>query len=228
MFSIALFSFSRLCAQNDQGKVIIISDQVGEVIDLEERNKYNLFPGIRGFQSAVFLILPNGSYFCKITYLDETTGEEKVRRFPQIKAAIQQLRKIINKKSQEKIAKGAKRTELAVSFSPSPGGMISISRYSTYGIGLELNSVFMPIEDELDAIISGNFILSPPIISKAIPFGTIGLGICIHGVPFFNFGGGIKIRLTDQLGIRTEYRYYLESGYGGIGIILTGISFFVS
>ncbi len=86
---LSLTSFQQLHAQ-EEGEIIIISELVGEVIDLEERNKYNLFPYIEGFQSAVFLKLPDGSYLLKITYLEETTGEQKIKRILGTESSIRQ------------------------------------------------------------------------------------------------------------------------------------------
>ena len=61
----------------EEGKVIL-SDKVGEEIDREERNKYSLFPNIKGFQSAVLLQSSDGNYAFEITCLSEKTGEEKI------------------------------------------------------------------------------------------------------------------------------------------------------
>lgn len=79
---IAFLSFQQLYAQDEEGEIVIISEHVGEIIDLEERNTYNLFPDIEGFKSAVFLILPDRSYVLKITRVDETSGEERIIRIP--------------------------------------------------------------------------------------------------------------------------------------------------
>ena len=49
--SVVLLSFNGLYSQEKvEGEIIIISERVGEVIDLEERKKYKLFMGIKGFQ----------------------------------------------------------------------------------------------------------------------------------------------------------------------------------
>ena len=83
--SIVFLSFNQLYAQEEE--IIIISDEVGEVIDLEERSKYNLFPAVKGFQSAVFLKLSDENYVLKITYLD-SENEQKVKRIPQSESRI--------------------------------------------------------------------------------------------------------------------------------------------
>ena len=95
--SIVILSSNRSCAQEKEGEIIIISERVGQEVDLEERNKYNLFPAIKGFQSAVFLKLPDGSYVLKITYLDETIGEEKVERIPRNELNIKRYRDVIDR-----------------------------------------------------------------------------------------------------------------------------------
>jgi len=95
LFSIAFLSFDRIYAQ-EKGKIIVISERIGEVIDLEERNKYKLFLASEGFIQAVLLKLPDGSYVFKITHLDETTGEEKIQSMSQTELQIINIRKYIN------------------------------------------------------------------------------------------------------------------------------------
>ncbi|UCE18094.1 MAG: hypothetical protein JSV84_14720 [Gemmatimonadota bacterium] len=87
--SIVVLSSERVCAQKEEGEIVVISERVGESIDVEERNTYGLFPTFEGFQSAVLLRLPDESYILKITYLDETTGEEKVKRIPEVESRIE-------------------------------------------------------------------------------------------------------------------------------------------
>jgi hypothetical protein len=72
--------FSILFA-DEGGKLVIVSDKVGEAIDKEERERYNLFPQIKGFKSAIFLKLQDGSYVAEVTYEEE--GEEKKQLIPQ-------------------------------------------------------------------------------------------------------------------------------------------------
>lgn len=57
--SIVLLSFDGLCAQEQEEEIIIVSERVGEEIDLEGRKEYNLFPAIKGFQPAISVKLPN-------------------------------------------------------------------------------------------------------------------------------------------------------------------------
>jgi len=83
-----LLTLVPLAAQEEQGEIIIISERVGKEIDPEEREKFKLFEGIQGFQSAVHIKLPDGRYFLKITYRDENSGELKIRRIQQSEASI--------------------------------------------------------------------------------------------------------------------------------------------
>lgn len=76
--SIFYFSSNQLYAQEEEGEIITISERVGEEIDKEEREKFELFPNIKGFQSAYLLKLPDNRYVFRITYLDEQTGELKI------------------------------------------------------------------------------------------------------------------------------------------------------
>ena len=87
---IFILSFNQLYAQEEEGEIIIISEKVGEVIDKEEIKNYNLFQGVKGLQTVVFLQLPDGSYVLKATYIDETTGEEKVELTPTSESIIKQ------------------------------------------------------------------------------------------------------------------------------------------
>ena len=83
-----LLTLMPLSAQQEQGEIIIISERVGKEIDPEERDKFKLFQGIKGFQSAVYIKLPDGRYFLKITYLDEKIGEIKISRIQQSELSI--------------------------------------------------------------------------------------------------------------------------------------------
>jgi len=83
-----LFTFVPLSAQEEEGEIIIISERVGKEIDQEEREKFSLFQGINGFQSAVFIKLPDNRYLLKITYLDENSGELKIKRSQHSEASI--------------------------------------------------------------------------------------------------------------------------------------------
>lgn len=96
--AIITLEFSKLHAQEDEGEIFIISENVGKEIDLDERNKYNLFAGIEVFKSAVFIKHKDGSYLLKISYLDEKTGEEKIRRLLCNETNIQIFKKVIEKK----------------------------------------------------------------------------------------------------------------------------------
>jgi hypothetical protein len=65
----------------DQEKVIVISDKVGEVIDAQEQKQYNILPAVKNFKSAVFLRLPDGGYVLEVRY--EKDGGEKQMRISQ-------------------------------------------------------------------------------------------------------------------------------------------------
>ena len=72
----------------EEGEIIVISEKVGKEIDKEESDRFKLFGDIKGFQSAVYLQLPDSSYFLKITYLDDKTGEIKISRIQQSEVSI--------------------------------------------------------------------------------------------------------------------------------------------
>jgi len=77
------------------GVITVISDKVGETIDLEESNNYNLFSNVQGFQSAVLFKLPNGMYVFEITILDVITGEETIEQVIQTESQINGIRNYV-------------------------------------------------------------------------------------------------------------------------------------
>jgi len=74
----------------DHEKVVIISERVGEMIDAEERERFGLWPTIKGFKSAVLLQLSDGSYVAEVIY--EENEEEKKKTIPQSEQAIASLK----------------------------------------------------------------------------------------------------------------------------------------
>ncbi|UCC38760.1 MAG: hypothetical protein JSV96_13180 [Candidatus Aminicenantes bacterium] len=114
------------------------------------------------------------------------------------------------------------RTEVSLLWViPYLAGVITAGRYVAANI-IELEALVLIAPDE--AYFSGNFSLNLPTEKRFIPFATIGYGVCIHGVGFFNVGGGIKIRLKEKLGIRAQGMYW-SNDVSGIGIF-AGISYF--
>jgi len=69
-----------LVQAQEEGKVIVLSPEVGETIDRQERDRYNLFPASQGFHSATVLQKPDGSYVAEIT--EERNGSKQVRTLP--------------------------------------------------------------------------------------------------------------------------------------------------
>ena len=86
--------FTSLFAQKEEGEISILSEKVGKLIDLEERNKFKLFPA-EGFQSAVLYKLPDGKYYFKITRIDGSTGDEIQYRIEQSESEIGKIRKYL-------------------------------------------------------------------------------------------------------------------------------------
>ena len=100
-----LLTLVPLAAQEEQGEIIIISERVGKEIDQEENDKFKIFEGIKGFQSAVYIKLPDGRYFLKIIYQDEKTGEIKISRVFQSEASIKNRGKYIDRFEEIQAAK---------------------------------------------------------------------------------------------------------------------------
>jgi hypothetical protein len=79
-----------------EGKFIVISDRVGEVIDRQERDKYGLFVFINGFQSVEFRQNDDDSYWFYLRYMDPKSGTLKVLKRQTDEEAIQRLREYID------------------------------------------------------------------------------------------------------------------------------------
>jgi len=77
---IVLLIYNHLIAQGETGKRIFINEHVGTEIDRQERQKYDLFTDVTGFQSADYILMPDKSYILEITFIDENTGELKVNK----------------------------------------------------------------------------------------------------------------------------------------------------
>ncbi len=82
-------------AQDTTGTVVILSDQVGPIIDLEERNYYGMFLSVQHFESAVLLQRPDSSYIFKIITKKEDETSIGVLWFSQTKEAVESIRQII-------------------------------------------------------------------------------------------------------------------------------------
>ncbi len=299
--SAVLLSLNRLYAQEEEGEIIIISEKVGEIIDLEERNKYNLFPGIKGFQSAMIFKLPDDSYVGKVAYLDDTNGEKKINWIPQTESEISRIRSHIDPFKEivfinEKVGKMIDREErnkynLFPSIKAFQSAVLYNYRFGSYlwkvtyldeTTGEEKIKWISPTELELTrigvhketplklkgifcfniglgtsfhenarlgmiiseikvyefiafaasmvvapkaTIISGNVSFNPDFNTnnkkRLIPFWTFGSSI--DAAPLLNFGGGVKIRLIKNLGIRTEYRHWWGADIN-VGSIFGSIS----
>jgi hypothetical protein len=104
-----------LWAQEDEGEVVIINETVGKEIDREERDKFELFHEVRGFQSAVWLRLPDNDYILKVTYLDDQTGEPTTRRIRQSEKPLNDIRDQIDRFEEGQVRK-AKTVYVTIRF----------------------------------------------------------------------------------------------------------------
>jgi hypothetical protein len=109
-FTLIMVVFNSVFAEGEE--VIVISEEVGEVIDAEERERFGLWPEIEGFRSVRFLKLQDGSYVAEVTY--EEDGLERTDRTPQSESAITSLKNYIEKVSKGEIThievEGKKKT----------------------------------------------------------------------------------------------------------------------
>jgi hypothetical protein len=68
---LALLSMPDCLRAQDSDKVVIVSPRVGSVIDAAERERYELFQEIKGFDRAVFLQTPRKTYYAKIVFVGQ-------------------------------------------------------------------------------------------------------------------------------------------------------------
>ena len=54
---------------------VVITDEIGEEIDVSERQKYGLFPGVADFISAAYFRRPDGTYFIRLHTAGGSAGK---------------------------------------------------------------------------------------------------------------------------------------------------------
>ena len=79
-----------------EGKVMVISQRVGEVIDRQERDKYGIFGYVNGFQSVEFRRKDGDSYWYYLRYTDPKSGTVKIVKRQTGKEPIQRLKEYID------------------------------------------------------------------------------------------------------------------------------------
>lgn len=84
----------RLLQETEPGKVIVLSEKVGETIDLKERDYYGLFLSSKNFQSAVILQRPDSSFVVQIT--EENDGIKQLITQPIERKILDVLRQYID------------------------------------------------------------------------------------------------------------------------------------
>jgi hypothetical protein len=79
-----------------EGKVVVISEKVGEVIDLQERDKYNLFQGVKEFQSAELRQLNDSTFYFYVTCSDTNSKSVELMELQIDKEQIKRVREHID------------------------------------------------------------------------------------------------------------------------------------
>lgn len=83
-----------MAQESESRKAIIISEKVGETIDLKERNQYRLFLFMENFKSAVVVQMSDSSFVMRIT--EEENGIKRVDSIPITLKVLQRLRQYID------------------------------------------------------------------------------------------------------------------------------------
>ena len=103
-----------------------------------------------------------------------------------------------------------------------PLGAVSLGIYYKV-IGIEVNGAILGGAQ----VIGGNLVAGPFDNQSLIPYATGGIWTTTYGGFGFNFGGGIKIRLSEGFAFRSEYRrYFFSDTDWGLNVIVGGISLF--
>ena len=76
LVGLAFVSVPNSIQAQDSDKVVILSPRVGSVIDAAERERYELFQEIKGFDRGVFLQTPKKTYYAKVVLI----GPDGARR----------------------------------------------------------------------------------------------------------------------------------------------------
>jgi hypothetical protein len=74
----------------EKEQIVNLGPEVGETIDRQERDRYELFPASENFHSAVIVRRADGSYAAEITETDE--GVKKTRNLPIDQSTVELLR----------------------------------------------------------------------------------------------------------------------------------------
>lgn len=108
-----------------------------------------------------------------------------------------------------------------------PGGVFSCTYYPTKVIGVEFGTLVV-ISDSAFALLTGGVIVSLPNLQRVIPYVAGGVWTTTFGGIGWNIGGGLKIRATETLALRFEYRRWalFEELEYGANFFSGGISIF--
>jgi len=77
-------------------KVVAVHPTVGQVINRAERDRFGLFPNVPGFQSAVFLMMPDSTYRIQINFIQNGVLNRQIRELS--REAFQNYRSAIARK----------------------------------------------------------------------------------------------------------------------------------
>jgi hypothetical protein len=77
-----LLSFAYKTYAQDSIKTIILSKEVGNVVDSEERKKYNIFPTFsENFVSGYFYQNPDSQYFCQLKLMSGSSFQDSIIKY---------------------------------------------------------------------------------------------------------------------------------------------------
>lgn len=213
----------------DQEKVIVISDKVGEVIDAQEREQYNILPAVKNFKSAVFLQLLDSSYVLEVRY--EKDGGEKQMRISQTLDDLNTMKRFFG---EEELAEDKPESE-RLDVVDTPVIMPELFSWVNAGVGVGINGMsglfnFSHLRNTRllsfrYAMYSG-ILGSPPELSeigfmygigskKKFFFGSVSLGLG------YIWGTGYNSEDISTIGIPVEMQFFLTPlSFCGVGLTL--------
>ena len=79
---VGLLAFGQLCYAQDSIKIVILSKDVGSVVDSEERKEFNIFPTYNeNFISAYFYQSADSQYYCNLKLLSDGAVKDSILKF---------------------------------------------------------------------------------------------------------------------------------------------------
>jgi hypothetical protein len=206
-----LIAYAEKLYTQDEQKSIIVSPLIGDTLTIEERNYYNLFPKMDGFQWAVFYINPDSSLRAKVTYIEDIDYKEYIlKRYRTLESFQEYLYEVKN----TKIDRNENGIEVVAQLNN--GNEISGNLLSIRGTSLLVYSPEWGMDDDvlnIDYIsnVKQNEIQKLTIVGKSNVLKGMGIGLLV------GIGVGALVGVAANSG-GTGLAKGLAAGAAGLGV----------